>query len=74
MILGFAGLEPKLIHDHPKIREGSHKGLRHFGDCVPSDGRRAIVDPQRPLSGVECSNALRIPAAPCRRVALRQVP
>lgn len=74
MILGFAGLEPKVIHDHAKIREGRHKGLRHFSDRVPSDGRRAIVDPQRPPIRVECSNALRILAAPRRRVALRQNP
>src|SRR6478735_2269771 len=65
VILGFVGLEPKVIHDHAKIREGSHKGLRHLDDCVPSDRRRAIVDPQRPLMGVECSNTLGIMAAPC---------
>ena len=25
VILGFVGLEPKVIHDHAKIREGSHE-------------------------------------------------
>jgi len=74
MILGFSGLEPKVIHDHAKIRKGTHKGLCHFGDCIPSDGRCAIVDTQRPLIGVECSDARRILAAPCRRVTLRQIP
>src|SRR6266567_2698638 len=46
VILGFLGLEPKVIHDHAEIREGSHKGLRHVGDGVASDGRRVIVDTQ----------------------------
>lgn len=73
-ILGFVGLGPKVIHDHAKIREGSHKGLRHLGDCVPSDGRRAIVDTQRRLMRVECRHALGILAAPRRCVAGRQVP
>jgi hypothetical protein len=44
VILGFIGLEPKVIHYHAKIREGRHKGLRHLGDCAASDGRRALVD------------------------------
>lgn len=74
VILGFAGLEPKVIHDHAKIREGSHEGLRYLGDCAPPDGRRAIIDTQRPLMRVACSNALGSLAAPCRCVARRQVP
>src|SRR5579872_4320903 len=74
MILRFVGLEPKVIHDHTKIRKGSHKGPCHFGDCIPSDGRRAIVDTQRPLIGIERSNALGILAAPRRGVTLREIP
>jgi len=73
VILGFSVLEAKLIHNHAKIRKGIHERLCHFGDCAPSNRKRAIVDAQRPLIGVEGSNALRILAAPCRRVALCEI-
>jgi hypothetical protein len=50
MILSFGALESKVIHSHAKIRESSHKRLRHLGDCVPSDRGRSIVDTQGPLT------------------------
>src|SRR5207248_2729867 len=73
VILGLVGLQPKIIEDHAKIREGSHKGLRHSGNGVPSDGRRVIIDAQRPLMPVESSNARGILAAPGCGVTLGEI-
>jgi hypothetical protein len=74
VIFGFAGMRTKVVEYDAKIREGSHKGLRHLGDRVPSDRRRPVIDAQRPLPRVECGNARGIPTAPCGCVARREIP
>jgi hypothetical protein len=74
VILRLPSLEPDLLHDNAEIGERNHEGPRHLGDRAPPNGRRAIIDPQRPLRRVESGNSFGILAAPCRRVARRKVP
>ena len=66
--------QPQFVHQDAKIRERRHKGLRQLCDCVPSDRRRIVIDAERSLIGVKCSNAPGITAAPCRCVASREIP
>src|SRR5437764_7180944 len=73
VIFWFAGLQPKILEDHAKIREGSHKGLRQLGDCVPSDGRRVIVHAQRAVLRVECRHTRGLLAAPCCGIARGEI-